>query len=447
MRAKCKPSLLMIFIGCLFEGQLDKIPEGCKRPKSQVVSKIAKSVYAGGYDSLFRYCSNDITYLYHKEFKYGSLRCIHQSSVSVVDLSIDSGVLVTGIKVIDLLTPYKKGGKIGLFGGAGTGKTVVIMELIRNLATEHQGLSLFSGVGERTREGNDLYYEMRESGIVVIRSSSFSDSHKYESYYNPLFSGEFSKVGLLFAQMNETPGARMRIVHAALSMAEFFRDAFRQDILVFVDNIFRFIQAGTEVSTLLGQLPSAVGYQPTLSSEMGSFQERVVPTLEGSITSVQAIYVPADDLTDPAPVVIFSHLDSVTVLSRDLASKGIYPAVDPLGSSSKMLNARYISAEHLSVSLSLKKLLQRYQELQDLIAILGLEELSDADRIVVYRARKLERFLSQPFYVAEVFTGISGEYVSLDDTVSGFGSILAGDLDTVEEGSFYLKGSLSSVNR
>jgi F-type H+-transporting ATPase subunit beta len=400
-----------------------------------------------------QYIRNSLVYVQHRELKISSLRAIHQSSLPLLDLSTSSSVLVTGVKVIDLLTPYKRGGKIGLFGGAGTGKTVVIMELIRNLATEHQGLSLFSGVGERTREGNDLYYEMRESGIVIVKSCRYHTSESpsapspASNSYSTLFSGCESKVGLLFAQMNETPGARMRIVHAALTMAEFFRDVFGQDILVFVDNIFRFIQAGTEVSTLLGNLPSAVGYQPTLASEMGSFQERIVPTLYGSITSVQAIYVPADDLTDPAPVVIFSHLDSVTVLSRDLASKGIYPAVDPLGSSSKMLNAAYISSQHLNVSSTLKKVLQRYQELQDLIAILGLEELSDSDRTVVYRARKLERFLSQPFFVAEVFTGLAGEYVSLEETISGFGSILDGDYDSLSEGSFYLKGSISTIVR
>jgi len=350
---------------------------------------------------------------------------IHRNPPHITSLSISVTLFETGIKVIDLLTPYKKGGKIGLFGGAGVGKTVVICELIRNIAVQHGGLSLFAGVGERTREGNDLYYEMQDSGIIQYHS--------------------VSQVVLVFGQMNETPGARMRVTHASLAMAEYFRDAFCQDVLIFVDNVFRFLQAGSEVSTLLGRMPSAVGYQPTLSTEMGSFQERIVATKAGSITSIQAVYVPADDLTDPAPVVIFGHLDAVTVLSRSLASKGIYPAVDPFNSTSKMLDPWYIKQHHFCLSVMVKQILQRYKELQDVIAILGLEELSDQDRTIVNRARKIERFLSQPFFVAEVFTRIQGRYVSLDDTIHGFGLLVAGSLDQQSEGSFYLKGAIADV--
>ena len=305
----------------------------------------------------------------------------------------------TGIKVVDLLTPYKSGGKIELFGGAGVGKTVVIMELIRNLAVEHGGLSLFAGVGERTREGNDLYGEMQDSRIIFI-SISFT---QFGMLYSSMFSANESQVVLVFGQMNETPGSRMRVPHASLTLAEYFRDMFKQDVLIFIDNVFRFVQAGSEVSTLLGRMPSAVGYQPTLSTEMGCFQERIVATITGSITSIQAIYVPADDLTDPAPVVIFGHLDAVTVLSRVLASKGIYPAVDPFNSTSKMLDPSYVRQEHFCVASNVKQMLQRYKEVEDVIAILGLEELSNQDRIVVSRARKIERFLSQPFFVAAIF--------------------------------------------
>lgn len=366
-----------------------------------------------------------------------------------MSLSISLTLFETGIKVVDLLTPYKKGGKIGLFGGAGVGKTVVIMELIRNLAVEHAGLSLFAGVGERTREGNDLYNEMQESGIINIIKQMCLSGRSFGATsnmsYDPYFSVRGSQVALVFGQMNETPGARMRVTHVSLSMAEFFRDVFQQDVLVFVDNVFRFLQAGSEVSTLLGRMPSAVGYQPTLASEMGAFQERIAANLSGSITSIQAIYVPADDLTDPAPVVIFGHLDAVTVLSRALASKGIYPAVDPFNSTSKILDPAYLSKEHFCVALEVKQLLQRYKELQDVIAILGLEELSDSDRTIVDRARKVERFLSQPFFVAEIFTRIQGRYVSLADTITGFTSIVSGKLDDVSEGSFYLKGSLQDV--
>lgn len=366
---------------------------------------------------------------------------IHKTPVAILKLSINIQLFETGIKVVDLLTPYKKGGKIDLFGGAGVGKTVVIMELIRNLAQEHGGLSLFAGVGERTREGNDLYYEMQDSSIISFSTCSAPSSFIYQ----PLFAANQSQVVLVFGQMNETPGARMRVSHASLAMAEYFRDAFCQDVLIFIDNVFRFLQAGSEVSTLLGRMPSAVGYQPTLSTEMGSFQERIVATLAGSITSIQAIYVPADDLTDPAPVVIFGHLDAITVLSRGLASKAIYPAVDPFNSTSKMLDPSYIKQEHFYVASDVKQILQRYKELQDVIAILGLEELSNQDRVVVNRARKIERFLSQPFFVAEVFTRIQGRYVCLSDTIIGFSQIVTGSLDSWSEGGFYLKGSICDI--
>ena len=346
---------------------------------------------------------------------FACLKPIHKTPVAIITLSIHLTLFETGIKVVDLLTPYKKGGKIDLFGGAGVGKTVVIMEFIRNLATEHGGLSLFAGVGERTREGNDLYYEMQDSSIISNTLTSISGV-PLDAFcicypclmYQSLFAANQSQVVLVFGQMNETPGNRMRVTHASLALAEYFRDAFCQDVLIFIDNVFRFLQAGSEVSTLLGRMPSAVGYQPTLSTEMGSFQERIVATNAGSITSIQAIYVPADDLTDPAPVVIFGHLDAITVLSRGLASKGIYPAVDPFNSTSKMLDPSYVKQEHFYVATNVKQMLQRYKELQDVIAILGLEELSNQDRVVVNRARKIERFLSQPFFVAEIFTRIQG---------------------------------------
>ena len=329
------------------------------------------------------------------------------------------------------------------------------MELIRNLAVEHGGLSLFSGVGERTREGNDLYNEMMESGIIgvcpgiasvwsISRSIGLMEQSMVETF-GEFFGSVRSQVVLVYGQMNETPGARMRVSYAALSMAEFFRDALQQDVLIFVDNVFRFLQAGSEVSTLLGRIPSAVGYQPTLAAEMASFQERIVATRAGSITSIQAIYVPADDLTDPAPVVIFGHLDAVTVLSRSLASKGLYPAVDTFMSTSKMLNSETLSRTHYCTATSVKQVLQRYKELQDVIAILGLDELTDEDRTVVSRARKIERFLSQPFFVAEVFTRIPGQYVSLGATVAGFKRIVFGDCDPLAEGLFYLKGSISDT--
>ena len=386
---------------------------------------------------------------------YASALPIHRSPASLMSLNNSVDLFETGIKVVDLLTPYKKGGKVGLFGGAGVGKTVVIMELIRNLAVEHEGLSLFAGVGERTREGNDLYNEMLNSSIITRASStdslyfpSWSKGITYSTTAVTHSSSAFeadSQVVLVFGQMNETPGSRMRVSHAALSMAEFFRDAFSQDTLVFVDNVFRFLQAGSEVSTLLGRMPSAVGYQPTLAGDMGAFQERIIATLSGSITSIQAIYVPADDLTDPAPVVIFGHLDAVTVLSRGLAAKGIYPAVDPFNSTSKLLDPSYLTEAHFNTAFSVKQILQRYKELQDVIAILGLEELSEQDRLTVDRARKVERFLSQPFFVAEVFTRIQGQYVSLASTVGGFSQIVAGKLDDLSEGSFYMKGSVTTT--
>ena len=374
---------------------------------------------------------------------FANIKPIHRTPLGIITLSIQVSLFETGIKVVDLLTPYRKGGKIGLFGGAGVGKTVVIMELIRNLATEHGGLSLFAGVGERTREGNDLYYEMQDSSII---SFSTITNHGFITY-QPLFAADRSQVVLVFGQMNETPGARMRVTHASLAMAEYFRDAFCQDVLIFIDNVFRFLQAGSEVSTLLGRIPSAVGYQPTLSTEMGAFQERIVATKSGSITSIQAIYVPADDLTDPAPVVIFGHLDAITVLSRGLASKGIYPAVDAFNSTSKMLDPSYVKQEHYYLAIDLKQMLQRYKELEDVIAILGLEELSNQDRVVVNRARKIERFLSQPFFVAEIFTRVQGAYVCVNDTILGFSQIVTGELDSWSEGGFYLKGTICDIRK
>jgi F-type H+-transporting ATPase subunit beta len=391
-------------------------------------------------DSLMIVCES---MFYNADTLFALVKPIHKTPLAIMGLSVSVRLFETGIKVVDLLTPYKSGGKIGLFGGAGVGKTVVIMELIRNLATEHGGLSLFAGVGERTREGNDLYCEMQDSRIICLNLHKIGEVTEYQ----PLFAANNSQVVLVFGQMNETPGSRMRVTHASLTMAEYFRDAFGQDVLIFIDNVFRFVQAGSEVSTLLGRMPSAVGYQPTLSTEMGCFQERIVATLAGSITSIQAIYVPADDLTDPAPVVIFGHLDAVTVLNRSLASKGIYPAVDPFNSTSKMLDPSYVKQEHFCVASNVKQMLQRYKEVQDLIAILGLEELSDQDRIVVSRARKIERFLSQPFFVASVFTRIQGRYVSLNDTIAGFGLIVAGDLDVLSEGSFYLKGAICDITK
>jgi len=352
---------------------------------------------------------------------------IHRDAPAFTELETKPSVFETGIKVVDLLAPYRRGGKIGLFGGAGVGKTVLIMELINNIAKAHGGVSVFGGVGERTREGNDLYMEMKESG--VINDSKLTDS----------------KVALVYGQMNEPPGARMRVGLSALTMAEYFRDVNKQDVLLFIDNIFRFVQAGSEVSALLGRMPSAVGYQPTLATEMGGLQERITSTNLGSITSIQAVYVPADDLTDPAPATTFAHLDATTVLSRGLASKGIYPAVDPLDSTSTMLQPAIIGDDHYGVAQDVKETLQRYKELQDIIAILGIDELSEEDRTVVARARKLERFLSQPFFVAEIFTGSPGKYVSLEDTLKGFKMILNGDLDDLPEQAFYLVGDIDEA--
>jgi F-type H+-transporting ATPase subunit beta len=352
---------------------------------------------------------------------------IHRASPAFTDLETKPSIFETGIKVVDILAPYRRGGKIGLFGGAGVGKTVLIMELINNIAKAHGGVSVFGGVGERTREGNDLYCEMKESG--VINENKLDDS----------------KVALVYGQMNEPPGARMRVGLTALTMAEYFRDVNKQDVLLFIDNIFRFVQAGSEVSALLGRMPSAVGYQPTLSTEMGVLQERITSTNEGSITSIQAVYVPADDLTDPAPATTFAHLDATTVLSRGLASKGIYPAVDPLDSTSTMLQPEIVGDVHYNTAQRIKETLQRYKELQDIIAILGLDELSEEDRLTVARARKVERFLSQPFFVAEVFTGSPGKYVSLADGITGFNDVLDGKYDDLPEQAFYLVGDINEA--
>lgn len=347
---------------------------------------------------------------------------IHRRPPSFEEQSAEIEILETGIKVIDLLTPYPKGGKIGLFGGAGVGKTVLIQELITNVATQHGGYSIFTGVGERSREGNDLWKEMGESGVL-------------------------SKTALVFGQMNEPPGARMRVAETGLTMAEYFRDVDHQDVLLFIDNIFRFVQAGSEVSALLGRMPSAVGYQPTLATDVGELQERIASTKTGSITSVQAVYVPADDLTDPAPATTFAHLDATTVLSRKIVEKGIYPAVDPLESSSRILEPDVVGTEHYEVARKVQEYLQKYKELQDIIAILGMEELSDEDQLIVYRARKIEKFLSQPFHVAEAFTGQQGIYVSVKDSVKGFKAIVDGELDNVPEQAFFNTGTIEDVLR
>ncbi len=354
------------------------------------------------------------------EIKNPTLRSIHQEAPSYEDQSNQTEILETGIKVIDLLVPYVKGGKIGLFGGAGVGKTVLVQELIHNIATGHGGLSVFAGVGERTREGNDLYYEMIEGGVI-------------------------DKTALVFGQMNEPPGARMRVALTGLTMAEEFRDKFGQDVLLFIDNIFRFTQAGSEVSALLGRMPSAVGYQPTLAYEMGKLQERITSTKKGSITSVQAVYVPADDLTDPAPATTFTHLDAKTVLDRSIASLGIFPAIDPLGSSSRLLEPKAVGLEHYKVAREVQTTLQRFNELQDIIAILGVDELSEEDKMVVNRARKIRNFLSQPFFVAEKFSGHPGKYVKVKDTVAGFKEIIEGKLDHIPEVHFLYKGTIKEV--
>jgi len=351
---------------------------------------------------------------------------IHRSAPEFVEQSTEAQILVTGIKVIDLLAPYARGGKIGLFGGAGVGKTVLIQELINNVAKAHGGVSVFAGVGERTREGNDLYHEMRDSGVIKV-------------------DGPGSKVALVFGQMNEPPGARARVGLTGLTLAEYFRDEEGQDVLFFVDNIFRFTQAGSEVSALLGRIPSAVGYQPTLATDMGNLQERITTTKKGSITSVQAIYVPADDLTDPAPATSFAHLDATTVLSRQIAELGIYPAVDPLDSTSRMLDPRVVGEEHYKVARDVQRVLQTYKSLQDIIAILGMDELSEEDKQVVARARKIQRFLSQPFHVAEVFTGFPGVLVSLADTIKAFKMIVAGECDDIPEAAFYMVGTIEDA--
>ena len=351
---------------------------------------------------------------------------IHKNAPEFTDQSTETEVLVTGIKVVDLLAPYSKGGKIGLFGGAGVGKTVLIMELINNIAKGHGGYSVFAGVGERTREGNDLYYEMIESGVIKLDSDD-------------------SKAALVYGQMNEPPGARARVALTGLTLAEYFRDEEGQDVLLFVDNIFRFTQAGSEVSALLGRIPSAVGYQPTLSTDMGALQERITSTNKGSITSVQAIYVPADDLTDPAPATSFAHLDATTVLSRQIAELGIYPAVDPLDSTSRILDPRIIGEEHYGVARRVQETLQKYKSLQDIIAILGMDELSEDDKLVVDRARKIQKFLSQPFHVAEVFTGSPGVFVDLQETIKGFKGLVEGEYDDIPEAAFYMVGTIEEA--
>ena len=355
----------------------------------------------------------------------GEVKCdeywpIHRPCPKLVDLQTDTVIFETGIKVVDLLAPYIKGGKVGLFGGAGVGKTVIIMELIHNIAVHHGGFSVFGGVGERTREGNDLWHEMKESGVI-------------------------DKVALVYGQMNEPPGARMRVGLSALTVAEYFRDVSKQDVLLFIDNIFRFVQAGSEVSALLGRMPSAVGYQPTLANEMGELQERITSTKSGSITSVQAVYVPADDLTDPAPATTFAHLDATTVLSRQIAELGIYPAVDPLASTSTALKPEVVGEEHYEIARNVQQTLQRYKDLQDIIAILGMDELAAEDKITVSRARKIQRFLSQPFFVAEVFTGRPGKYVPLKETVQAFKAIMSGELDDLPEQAFYMVGNIEEV--
>eukprot|EP00038_Savillea_parva_P005808 m.160105 g.160105 ORF g.160105 m.160105 type:complete len:495 (+) comp11899_c0_seq1:47-1531(+) len=353
-------------------------------------------------------------------------RSIHAEAPSFADMKVEAEILITGIKVVDLLAPYSKGGKIGLFGGAGVGKTVLIMELINNVAKAHGGYSVFAGVGERTREGNDLYHEMIEGGVISLKDDS-------------------SKVALVYGQMNEPPGARARVALTGLTIAEYFRDAQGQDVLLFIDNIFRFTQAGSEVSALLGRIPSAVGYQPTLATDMGAMQERITTTQTGSITSVQAVYVPADDLTDPAPATTFAHLDATTVLSRNIAEIGIYPAVDPLDSTSRILDPNVVGAEHYNTARNVQKLLQDYKSLQDIIAILGMDELSEDDKLTVSRARKAQNFLSQPFQVAEVFTGMQGKFVSLEDTISAFNEILDGKHDDKPEAAFYMQGDINDV--
>src|SRR6187401_1644329 len=370
---------------------------------------------------------------------------IHRPAPALVDQSTSPQVLVTGIKVIDLICPFLKGGKVGAFGGAGVGKTVVIMELINNIAKLHGGISMFAGVGERTREGNDLYNEMIEAKVIKVEEDEKGHPKKNASGLPIIKPG--SRIGLVYGQMNEPPGARLRVALSALSMAEYFRDEKNQDVLMFIDNVFRFSQAGSEVSALLGRTPSAVGYQPTLAAEMGAMQERITSTKQGSVTSFQAVYVPADDLTDPAPANTFAHLDSTVVLERSLAELGIYPAVDPLSSVSRALSPGIVGEEHYRVARGVQNVLQRYKDLQDIIAILGMDELSDDQKLTVFRARKIQRFLSQPFAVAEVFTGVTGVYVSVKDTVKGFAEILDGKHDDIPEGNFYMKAGIDSVKK
>jgi len=384
-------------------------------------SAISVPVGAGVLGRMFNLLGETIDGI-DEEIKMERRDPIHRDAPSFDEQSTQAEILETGIKVIDLICPFVKGGKVGLFGGAGVGKTVVIQELIRNIASEHGGYSIFAGVGERTREGNDLYHEMKESGVL-------------------------DKTALVFGQMNEPPGARQRVALSALTMAEYFRDTEGKDVLFFVDNIFRFTQAGSEVSALLGRIPSAVGYQPTLAEEMGKLQERITSTKKGSVTSVQAVYVPADDLTDPAPATTFGHLDSTVVLSRGLSELGIYPAVDPLDSSSTILDPKIVGEEHYNVARGVQKVLQRYKDLQDIIAILGMEELSDEDKVTVARARKIQKFLSQPFFVAEQFTGTPGKYVKLADTIKSFKMILDGGYDEIPEQEFYMKGKLDEVKK
>ncbi|MDO8240399.1 MAG: F0F1 ATP synthase subunit beta [Candidatus Moranbacteria bacterium] len=384
-------------------------------------SAISVPVGAGVLGRMFNLLGETIDGI-DEEIKMERRDPIHRDAPSFAEQSTQAEILETGIKVIDLICPFVKGGKVGLFGGAGVGKTVVIQELIRNIAQEHGGYSIFAGVGERTREGNDLYHEMKESGVL-------------------------DKTALVFGQMNEPPGARQRVALSALTMAEYFRDTEGKDVLFFVDNIFRFTQAGSEVSALLGRIPSAVGYQPTLAEEMGKLQERITSTKKGSVTSVQAVYVPADDLTDPAPATTFGHLDSTVVLSRGLSELGIYPAVDPLDSSSTILDPKIVGEEHYAVARGVQKVLQRYKDLQDIIAILGMEELSDEDKVIVSRARKIQKFLSQPFFVAEQFTGTPGKYVRLADTIKSFKAILAGEYDELPEQEFYMKGVIDEIKK
>ena len=376
---------------------------------------VGEATLGRGFNVLGKTVDHDDTPVGNKEFWP-----IHRPAPKFDEQETSTQILETGIKVVDLIAPYSRGGKIGLFGGAGVGKTVLIMELIHNIATQHGGYSVFSGVGERTREGNDLWSEMKESGVI-------------------------DKTALVYGQMNEPPGARMRVALTGLTMAEYFRDVQNQDVLLFIDNIFRFIQAGSEVSALLGRMPSAVGYQPTLGTDVGALQERITSTKKGSITSVQAVYVPADDLTDPAPAATFAHLDATTVLSRQIAELGIYPAVDPLDSTSRILDPHVIGEDHYEVARGVQAILQKYNELQDIIAILGMEELSDEDKLTVARARKIQRFLSQPFFVAEQFTGTPGKYVPLKETIRGFKEILAGKYDDLPESAFYMVGSIDEV--